>query len=68
METGAIILTVSKGSTPKWLLDKGLNSVAAGSDIFPDHHDPVFLDYNERLVKGQAPIAWSQPGEALPTS
>jgi hypothetical protein len=45
------IVSVYKGSTPKWLLDKGVNSVAVGSDIFPDYNDPVFLDYHERLVK-----------------
>jgi hypothetical protein len=61
-------MTVYKESTPKWLLDKRVNSVAVGSDIFPEHNDPVFLDYHERLVKGQVAIACSQPGESLPTS
>ena len=45
------IMTVYKGSTPKWVLDKGVDSVAVGGDIFPDHNHPVFLDYHERLVK-----------------
>lgn len=45
------IMSVYKGSTPKWLLDKGVDSVTVGSDIFPDHNNPVFLDYHERLVK-----------------
>jgi hypothetical protein len=45
------IMAVYKSSTPKWLLDKGVASVAVGKDIFPDHNDPVFLDYHERLVK-----------------
>lgn len=45
------IMTVYKGSTPKWLLEKGVDSVAVGSDIFPDHNSPVFLDYHERLLR-----------------
>jgi hypothetical protein len=45
------IMSVYKGSTPKWLLDKGVDSVSVGGDIFPDHNNPVFLDYHERLVK-----------------
>ena len=45
------IMTVYKGSTPKWVLDKGVDSVPVGGDIFPDHNHPVFLDYHERLVK-----------------
>ena len=45
------IMSVYKGSTPKWVLDKGVDSVTVGSDIFPDHNNPVFLDYHERLVK-----------------
>ena len=45
------IMSVYKGSTPKWLLDKGVDHVAVGNDIFPDHNAPAFLDYHERLVK-----------------
>jgi len=45
------IMSVYKGSTPKWLLDKGVDSVAVGKDIFPDHNNPVFLEYHRRLVK-----------------
>ena len=45
------IMTVYKGSTPKWLLDKGVDSVAVGGDIFPDHNNPLFLDYHERLLR-----------------
>ena len=45
------IVSVYKGSTPKWLLDKGVDSVAVGRDIFPDHNNPVFLEYHRRLVK-----------------
>jgi len=45
------IMSVYKGSTPKWVRDKGVNSVTVGTDIFPDHNNPVFLDYHERLVK-----------------
>jgi hypothetical protein len=30
------IMTVYKGSTPKWLLDKGVDHVGVGDDIFPD--------------------------------
>jgi hypothetical protein len=29
----------------------GVDSVAVGSDIFPDHNDPIFLEYHERLVR-----------------
>jgi hypothetical protein len=45
------IMSVYEGSTPKWVRDKGVDSVTVGSDIFPDHNNPVFLDYHERLVK-----------------
>jgi len=45
------IMTVYKGSTPKWLLDKGVDSVAVGGEIFPDYNNPVFLDYHERLIR-----------------
>jgi len=45
------IMTVYEGSTPRWLLDKGVDSVQVGSDTFPDHNNPLFLDYHERLVK-----------------
>ena len=44
-------MTVYKGSTPKWLLDKGVDSVAVDGDIFPDHNNPLFLDYHERLIR-----------------
>ena len=44
-------MSVYKGSTPKWLLEKGVDSVAVGGDIFPDHNNPVFLDYHERLLR-----------------
>jgi hypothetical protein len=45
------IMSVYKGSTPKWLRDKGVESVAVGGDIFPDHNSPVFLAYHERLLE-----------------
>jgi len=45
------IMTVYKGSTPKWLLDKGVDSVAVGGDIFPDYNNPVFLNYHKRLIR-----------------
>jgi Domain of unknown function (DUF4832)/Beta-galactosidase len=45
------IMTVYKGSTPKWLLGKGIDSVAVGGDIFPDYNNPLFLDYHERLLR-----------------
>ena len=45
------IMSVYKGSTPKWLLDKGVDSVAVGGGIFPDHNNPLFLDYHERLLR-----------------
>ena len=44
-------MTVYEGSTPKWLLDKGVASVSVDGDIFPDHNNPLFLDYHERLVR-----------------
>jgi hypothetical protein len=45
------IMSVYKGSTPKWLLDKGVDHVVVGKDIFPDHNNPLFLEYHRRLVK-----------------
>jgi Domain of unknown function (DUF4832)/Beta-galactosidase len=45
------IMTVYKGSTPKWLLDKGVDHVGVGDDIFPDYNNPVFLYYHERLLR-----------------
>jgi hypothetical protein len=45
------IMSVWKGSTPKWLLDKGVGSVAVGGDIFPDHNDPLFLERHELLLR-----------------
>lgn len=45
------IMSVFEGSTPKWVRDKGVDSVTVGGDIFPDHNNAVFLDYHERLVK-----------------
>jgi hypothetical protein len=45
------IMSVYEGSTPRWVHDKGIDSVTVGTDIFPDHNSPVFLDYHERLVK-----------------
>ncbi len=45
------IMPVYKGSTPQWLLEKGVDSVAVGGDIFPDHNNPVFLSYHERLIE-----------------
>lgn len=44
-------MSVYKGSTPRWLLDKGVDSVKIGGDIFPDHNNPLFLMHHERLVK-----------------
>lgn len=45
------IMSVYKGSTPRWLLEKGVDSVTIGRDIFPDHNNPVFLSYHERLLR-----------------
>jgi len=45
------IMTVYKGSTPEWLLEKGVDSVAVGGDVFPDHNNPLFLTYHERLLR-----------------
>ncbi len=45
------IMSVYKGSTPRWLLDKGVDSVRVGGDVFPDHNNPIFLDYHERLLR-----------------
>jgi hypothetical protein len=45
------IMSVYQGSTPQWVLDKGVDSVALGGDVFPDHNNPVFLEYHERLVR-----------------
>lgn len=40
-----------EGSSPQWLLDKGVASVAASDGVFPDHNSPLFLEYHERLVR-----------------
>lgn len=45
------IMSVYQGSTPRWVLDKGVDSVRVGGDVFPDHNNPVFLEYHERLLK-----------------
>jgi hypothetical protein len=45
------IMSVYKGSTPKWLLEKGVRSAAVRGGTFPDHNDPVFLRHHELLVK-----------------
>jgi len=45
------IMPVYEGSTPRWLLEKGVDSVVVGSDTFPDHNNPLFLEYHERLLK-----------------
>jgi len=45
------LVSVYKGSTPQWVLDKGVESVAVNDGVFPDHNNPVFLEYHERFVK-----------------
>jgi len=45
------IMSVYEGSTPKWLLEKGVDSIAVRGAIFPDHNNPLFLHYHERLVQ-----------------
>jgi hypothetical protein len=45
------IMPCWEGSSPKWLLEKGVNSVAASDGTFPDHNSPIFLQYHERLVR-----------------
>jgi hypothetical protein len=45
------IMTVWQDSSPQWLLDMGVDSVEATDGVFPDHNDPIFLEYHERLVR-----------------
>ena len=45
------IMSVHEGSSPQWLLDLGVESVAADDSVFPDHNDPLFLQYHQRLVQ-----------------
>jgi hypothetical protein len=45
------IMNVYKGSTPRWVLDIGVDRAVIGRDIFPDHNNSVFHDYHRRLIK-----------------
>ncbi len=45
------IMSVYKTSTPKWLLDKGVGHIEVDQGVFPDHNDPVFLRFHERLLE-----------------
>jgi Domain of unknown function (DUF4832)/Beta-galactosidase len=45
------IMSVYETSIPKWLLAKGVESVKTRNDIFPDHNNPAFLHYLERLIR-----------------
>lgn len=45
------IMPVWQNSTPRWLLDLGVDSVAVEDGVFPDHNHPLFLEYHERLVR-----------------
>jgi len=45
------IMSVYGEGTPRWLLDKGVETIRAGGDLFPDHNDPVFLEYHEQLLR-----------------
>ncbi|MBI2895253.1 MAG: DUF4832 domain-containing protein [Deltaproteobacteria bacterium] len=44
------MMTVFASSTPQWLLDLGVASVAVDDGTFPDHNDPQFLEHHERLL------------------
>jgi hypothetical protein len=37
--------------SPRWLLDKGIDSVAVEGGTFPDYNNPIFMDYLERLIR-----------------
>jgi hypothetical protein len=51
-ETLAIrIVSDYKAGPPQWLLNKGVASVKESDGIFPDHNNPIFLDYHERLIR-----------------
>lgn len=56
------IMPVYKSSTPRWLLEKGVDSVKVGGDRFPDHNNPLFLRYHERLVKAFGDRYGGRPG------
>jgi hypothetical protein len=38
-------------SLPSWLIDMGVDSIAVEDGSFPDHNNPVFLQYHEQLIK-----------------
>lgn len=47
------IMPVWQTSTPKWLLQKGVDFVNVDdgqSSVFPDHNNPIFIDYHARLL------------------
>jgi hypothetical protein len=44
-------MTEYKAGSPKWLLQKGVESVKVGGGSFPDYNNPTFLIYHEKLIK-----------------
>jgi hypothetical protein len=48
---GFRIMTEYRGTTPWWLLNKGVASAQTSSGLLPDYNDSIFLEYHERLIK-----------------
>lgn len=38
-------------STPSWLIDMGVDSIAVQDGSFPDHNHSLFLQYHQQLIK-----------------
>lgn len=45
------IVTDYKAGSPEWLLRKGVASLKVSGGVFPDHNNPTFLQYHEKLIK-----------------
>jgi uncharacterized protein DUF4832/glycosyl hydrolase family 42 (putative beta-galactosidase) len=48
---GFRVMTEYRSGSPRWLLEKGVASVQAGSGAFPDYNSPIFLQYHEKLIQ-----------------
>lgn len=48
------VMTSYANSTPQWLLDKGVASVATDDGRFPDYNDATFLEHHQKLVHALA--------------
>ena len=48
---GFRIMAEYRSGSPTWLLDKGVATAPAGSGLFPDYNNPIFLQYHEKLIR-----------------